>query len=224
MKKIFLLTFTFLTSSFAYSSVLDHPNKGCPNNSECEKEYGLLREQFKSSLATFNSRKKFFNLHGAPFRLFTKKETTTKLKKSLAWWDSKCEGHRKEKKIVDAEYFTKELNKSLELHGHVIKVIKDQKLIASFQVPHNASVLQINDQGLFFETYEEDISLRYQINSKGVVSPIEKTITRQPSSITPCQKNDLLHFKGLAQQQIYSFIECREYSNGPKIIQALSCI
>ena len=74
---------------------------------------------------------------------------------------------------MDAEYFTKELNKKLELHGHVIKVIKDQKLIASFQVPHNASVLQISDQGLFFETYEEDISLRYQINSKGVISPIE---------------------------------------------------
>ena len=113
--------------------------------------------------------KNSFILMAPPFRLFAK-ETTTKLKKNHSPGGIQNVRDIEKKKIVDAEYFTKELNKNLELHGHVIKVINDQKLIASFQVPHNASVLQISDQILFFETYEEDISLRYQINSKGIIS------------------------------------------------------
>ena len=214
-----------MTAVYAESSILDHPNLGCPRQSACEKSYGELRNKFIKSLNSFERREQFFRKHGAPLRYFFPRSKSTSLKNDIAWWDSRCEEHRKKENLmIDGESFIKEINSASEFFGHVIKTVKNKQLLASFVIPHNALVLKINNEGLYFETYQDQKSLRYLISKNGHIFPIKEKIKLKKAKTIPCQKEDILRIKTIKNPKIYSYIECREYEDKLKIIQALSCL
>lgn len=112
--------------------MIDHFNEGCPTNSECSPELGILYKRWSELAKNFTGKnyaperlENFRTQNGIPIPLWITEKGTPK--DNLITWDSPCRDHNKEKeeKIRIGLIFVDHLKKTQSL-------VKDKKVILRF--------------------------------------------------------------------------------------------
>lgn len=164
----FILTFLLVADSaraaLEYSKI-DFP--GCPDNSFCQKETGVVRKKWLDDIDLFSkdkiSAEKFNSIiqkeYGLPIPGWAQEEAS--ISPRIIMWDSPCKQHRKEStKFYISEIFRKNL-KSDELKSlpnlYFAKAIglDDNKKIYSVTIPRGDAPYFIKDGKFYFLREDE---------------------------------------------------------------------
>lgn len=164
----FILTFLLVAdgawAALEYSKI-DFP--GCPDNSFCQKETGVVRKKWLDDIDLFSkdkiSAEKFNNIlqkeYGLPITGWAQEEAS--ISPRIIMWDSPCKQHRKEAtKFYISEIFRKNL-KSDELKSlpnlYFAKAIglDENKKIYSVTIPRGDAPYFIKDGKFYFLREDE---------------------------------------------------------------------
>lgn len=169
--------------------MLDHQFVGCPTNSSCSKELGKKREIWVRSLKI--NRKGSTRLerlnnvvkqNGVPFRVWVENKDIDK--KSIIFWDSHCESHRKEgkeifvgevlagKKNLDEKSFNKK-DKHRSIHFEKAYLLDSKNKVTEYLVPSRGRPAYIDNGKLVFIQDEEGHYFGLEVSSKGSVKIVD---------------------------------------------------
>tara|TARA_R110002072_G_scaffold64203_4_gene159586 strand:- start:25164 stop:25940 length:777 start_codon:yes stop_codon:yes gene_type:complete len=156
--------------------MLDHINKGCPNNSQCSKETGLkmqrwskaLRESKKLGIRRLtNTAKKV----GIPFDLWSRAKTSKELK--VITWDSSCPNHNlPDQQIFSATIFVKDIKDLMkfdDLVAPTLLLLKNKK-IQQHYIPRDASPMFYDNGTIHYLMGNQGDYYGMKISSKGIIS------------------------------------------------------
>lgn len=197
--------------------MLDHINKGCPTNSQCSKELGMIRLQWENLFKEKKSPKefnRFIKKNGFPLKAWVK--TIDSKDSDVISWHSQCETHRKEEiNIRTAELFHKKSFKNNILYHKIF--IEKEGGIQKYIVPRNESPLFLDGNDLYFTIEEAGSYYGLKVDKNNTFNIVQTKKTDHFVEATNC--SEALKKKFISEindKNLYMFMNCRLIWNKKK--------
>lgn len=206
--------------------MIDHENKGCPINSACTKESGLILDKWSNTLKNSHKGKlktlnQFLTKNGIPYEVFT--SSKAKKEDGLIIWDSPCREHNKdgEEKIGIALALVKNLREIKKLRGEdkvyprLLKLYRDEKKEpVSFMAVRGENPLYLDNNDLVYKKSYEGSYYGLKVASNGNLSIVETIKPREyPSSIACPEKLIEETKKETFPKNLYAEVYCQKLWN-----------
>ncbi len=170
--------------------MLGHIYEGCPSNSTCSKETGILRKKWVDVLKASPSDKQkatrglnnFKEKYGIPigFWVHSQEKETQDPNHRLVIWDSHCSNHQSKEpaqRIFMGEAMVSNFKQfeSMSLPEHKLMLSKTWTLtksgkLESYFHPRSEFPIMVDNSGIYFTREEEGKYYGLQISSKGAIN------------------------------------------------------
>ncbi len=210
--------------------MLDHYNEGCPTNSTCTKEMGMLYKKWSEALSASAGKKKltqglenFRRQVGVPFEVWVTQ--TDKHYPGLITWEGNCNYHNREgeKKIKIGVSLVKNIDDLLELEK--TQIIATRKLyrlnpstnkVIRYRIPQADTPLYIDGDALIYQRSENGIYYGISINPEGHLTVVDTETPQEFPKSLPCPKilNEVqtAHPEDF-EKEIYAGVYCQKTWN-----------
>lgn len=195
----------------------EHENSGCPENSDCSKELGLLRktwtELFKSFSTLPNSEiaskiENYREKNGILVDFYSQEKSKERFPAII--YESNCPKHNKKDsiKIVVGSTFIKDavnsmaqvkINQKTEkipigdlLQLDPVFIIDENNIIKKYFIPRNEKPIYVEEDSIIILLDNDTIFYGLKINSKGewkIISPDSSDLVKDAISDVPCPQN-----------------------------------
>ncbi len=232
-KTIFTLVSSLIFSSFLIAKdnfspfMLDHEYEGCPTNSICTKEFGVIRTNWKkiiSQKSSANNRvlhaNNFKKKSGIPLGIWT---TEKELKNShTATWDSPCRQHSKSAENMQI-YQASSIIKNFNDLGVIPGTLSDRGMVKYsnstdyqlFFVPRREVPAYLDNSGLIFLMEDDGDYYAIKIKSSGDFDIVEFDKKHPAPEETLCAEELKKNFlaKNSPPANLYSEYFCKNIWN-----------
>ncbi len=219
--------------------MLDHYNEGCPTNSTCTKNMGMLYKKWSQALSNASLQKNntkiledFRKSAGIPFEVWVTQ--TQKHQSNLITWEGNCNYHNREgeKKIKIGVALIKNIDDLLEMEKS--KSIATRKLyrlnpngnkITRYRIPQADTPLYIDGDELIYQRSENGIYYGISINPEGHLGIVDTETPREFPQSMPCPKvlkeAQSSHSEDF-EKEIYAGVYCqRTWNSQSKIFETI---
>ena len=184
---IFSLTTSilFFAISFSHASnlgshIIDHKYPGCPTNSACTIENGVLFSKWNSLFKKKGSVTNFKNGHGIPLSSWGVQENAPE----YVHWDSACEMVRKNK-IYPAQIFLKSIKNGKNYYFPKVHLSNNR----SYLIPRGETPIAIDGKKLHFNLESDGNYFSMQVFPDGVLDFKQVTAPENFPKRIECPKN-----------------------------------
>ncbi len=194
--------------------MIEHLNKGCPENSSCTKEVGEISEKFKAAFKT-NKTSQFVKSYGVPFSFWT----TRPKEKNTIIYQSRCNNHRPQKdKFGKTVIDRPNIYEGIRFIKNTQDLLADKDILPNVMLRDKSNKLEIipraalpaftsGNQSFFRQSYRDnDFQL---VISNGKLDLTQRKFPDVEIKNVQCSKELIEKFKSLSSTQLYQSAYCK---------------
>jgi hypothetical protein len=211
--------------------MINHFNEGCPTNSECSPEMGMLYKRWVKTVTNFAKEKdgwrlleRFRKANGVPFEVWATEKS--KASEGIIFWDSPCRNHNIEGKekirigIVMVPHLNKlkKLTTSNNIYLRFLKIFQGKKKKSkTYNTLRGENPLYIENDKLIYQRLEEGQYYGLSVDQSGGLNIIStKTPPEYPQSID-CPQELVEELKSFPpSENLYAGVYCQKTWNMTK--------